>query len=212
LSAVYLYGITDSTRAVPDGVRLLAVDGVAGVYRPAPEEEERPTEDALWGHEEVVEALMEDGAVLPARFGTVVPSLERLRDELESRRAEFLAALDRVRGCVELGVRAAWPERTFESTGAEPGRTYLARKLDEQQAGNEAVAELHEPLARLAVDSTVEISPTPYLGLVGSYLVERDAVSRFREEAERLAKDLDGLRLACTGPWPPYSFAERRAS
>ena len=212
MSAVYLYGITDGHQAPPDGVRVLAVDRVAGVYRPAPEENARPTEDALWGHEEVVEALMENGAVLPARFGTVLPSLDRLRAELEGRGAEFAAALDRVRGRVELGVRAAWPEHTSGGEDPESGRAYIARKFDEQQAANAAASRLHEPLARLAVDSTVEVSHAPCLSLVASYLVEHDAVSRFRDEAERLAAELEGIRLACTGPWPPYTFAERRES
>jgi Gas vesicle synthesis protein GvpL/GvpF len=31
-------------------------------------------------------------------------------------------------------------------------------------------------------------------------------VASFRSEANRLARTLDGVTLACTGPWPPYSF------
>lgn len=203
MSGVYLYGITDGHRPrLPDGVGLLRVDGIGGVYGPAPEEEARPTEDALWAHERVVEALMDDGAVLPARFGTVVADLERLEEELLRRKAEFARALERVRGRVELGVRAAWIGQRPAGGRAASGRDYLEHKLELQQA----TASLHEPLARLAVESTVRVLPGPDLTLVAAYLVDREAVAPFREEAERLARTLEGVRLACTGPWPPYNF------
>jgi hypothetical protein len=214
VNAVYLYGITDGVRKqLPEGLGLVAVDGIAGVYGSPPEGEMKATEDDLWAHEAIVEALMEDGAVLPARFGTVLESVDRLRDELLSRHQEFASALDRVRGRVELGVRAAWPERAPAATPAESSRAYLERKLGEQHAATDATSTVHEPLARLAVDSTLRVEHTPYLTVIGSYLVDRGEVGRFRTEADRLARELDGVKLVCTGPWPPYSFTgeeERR--
>lgn len=213
MSAVYLYGITDNPRArLPKDVGLVRVEGIAGVYGPAPNEELQASEANLWAHEAVVEALMEEGAVLPARFGTVLQSVDRLRDELISRQQEFGRALDRVRGRVELGVRAVWPERAAVDAPAESGRGYLERKLEEQQAATEAAASLHEPLARLAVDSTLRVGHSPYLTLIASYLVEREEVTRFRDEAERLARTLEGVTLACTGPWPPYNFTGGHAT
>jgi hypothetical protein len=68
---------------------------------------------------------------------------------------------------------------------------------------------VHEALALLAVDSTVRVLQSPRLTLIGSYLVDRGDVERFGKEAERLARALDGVRLACTGPWPPYSFTSQ---
>jgi hypothetical protein len=207
MSAVYLYGVTDRGTAVPDGAQILAVDGIAAVYRPAGDQSPRPTEDALWAHEAVVEQLLEAGPVLPARFGTLVASSERLRIELENRRDEFRRALDFVRGRVEIGVRAAWPEQKFEDTRGESGRAYLARKREEHEATAAATAAVHEALAQIAVASTLDVRREPCLTLAASYLVERGDIDRFREQAEGLANDIDGVVLACTGPWPPYSFA-----
>jgi Gas vesicle synthesis protein GvpL/GvpF len=207
VSAVYLYAITDGRAAqVPDGLHFLPVDGIGGVYGSAPEGELRATEANLWEHEAVVEALMHDGAVLPARFGTVLESIDRLRDELVGRQEEFRRALDRVRGRVELGVRAVWPERAEVGTPADSGRVYLARKLGEQRAAADATSSVHDPLARLAVASTLRVEQSPCLTVIASYLVDRDEVASFRREADRLARTLDGVTLACTGPWPPYSF------
>jgi Gas vesicle synthesis protein GvpL/GvpF len=207
VKAVYLYAITDNGRTqVPEGLHLLPVDGIGGVYGSAPEGELQATEGNLWEHEAVVEALMHDGAVLPARFGTVLESVDRLRDELVGRKEEFARALDRVRGRVELGVRAVWPQRTAAGAPADSGRVYLERKLGEQRAAADATSSVHEPLARLAADSTLRVEQSPCLTVIASYLVDRGEVASFRDEADRLARTLDGVTLACTGPWPPYSF------
>jgi hypothetical protein len=207
VSAVYLYAITDNGRAwVPDGLHVLPVDGIGGVYGSVPEGALHATEANLWEHEAVVEALMHDGAVLPARFGTVLESIDRLRDELVGRQGEFARALDRVRGRLELGVRAVWPERAEVGTPTDSGRVYLARKLGEQRAAADATSSVHEPLARVAVASTLRVEHSPYLTVIGCYLVDRGEVASFRSEADRLARTLDGVTLACTGPWPPYSF------
>jgi hypothetical protein len=207
MSAVYLYAITENREApVPDGLRLVAVDGMAAVYGSAPGGEVTATVPALWAHEAVVEALMEDGAVLPVRFGTVLESVNRLREELAGRQQEFARGLERVRGRVELGVRAVWPERAAAAAPAESGRAYLERKVGEQRAAEDALASVHEPLTHLAVDATVRVQQMPCLTVIAAYLVDRSHVGRFRDEAERLARTLDGVSLACTGPWPPYSF------
>jgi len=59
----------------------------------------------LWRHEEVVEALMTGRAVLPARFGTSLPSHRHVGDMLSQSYARFVQDLARVRGHVEIGVR-----------------------------------------------------------------------------------------------------------
>ena len=204
MSSTYLYGVTERRPRLPDGLHALEVGPLVGVHGPNAAVD--PTPEALWAHEAVVEQLLDAGPVLPARFGTVL-SEDELRDELERRAEEFSSALELVRDRVELGVRASWLDRVFDRRSEESGSAYLDRKLRERQAAEDAAADLHEPLAHLAVRSVVQVEPSPCLTLVGSYLVEREEVERFRAEAERLGAELDGVVLVCTGPWPPYSFA-----
>src|SRR4051794_3956519 len=64
------------------------------------------TVDALTAHERVVEALMDERAVLPMRFGTTFAARGALVSALAVRREPMLDALERVRGRVELAVRA----------------------------------------------------------------------------------------------------------
>jgi hypothetical protein len=216
---IWVYGICDRPELPPprrrglaqaplDGVRegeLLAV--ISRHARPPGE----PALDALWVHERVVERIMADRAVLPMRFGSKLAGEDALREVLDARQEEFMAALDRVRGRVEVGVRAMRPLDPPAAAGlAAPatGREYLEAKL-----GNEReVAMLHEPLARLAV----AVSRQPARGadelLRASYLIEKPALGLFQSAVERLQRAYPGIAILCTGPWPPYSFVTVTAS
>jgi len=44
--------------------------------------------------------------------------------------------------------------------------------------------------------------------LCAAYLLDRGQVSRFSALLAELQAANPELRLTCTGPWPPYSFAE----
>jgi len=140
------------------------------------------TPDALIAHEEVVEALMDPGPVLPMRFGSTTADVAGLLAERED---ELAGALERVRGAVELGVREAGGCAPPPATGTDylMGRTRLAR--------------MHEALAPHA-RAAVRARRSPH---VGAYLVHRDAVDAFRARVAGL-----DAALVCTGPWPPYSF------
>ena len=96
------------------------------------------------------------------------------------------------------GTVAGWADdNPSGATGAE----YLRAKAHR----SEAARLLHEPLAFLARESVVQ--PGPEL-LRAAYLVDREAVDGFVGLVRRLQETHDGIRVLCTGPWPPYSFAQ----
>jgi hypothetical protein len=177
---------------------------VATRHQRAPEE---PALDALWVHENVVEALMAERAVLPMRFGTRLPDAEGVRAALEARRALLLDALERVGGRVELAVRALLPAAeagAAPAPAAATGREYLRSRLSSARSG----ASLHEPLAAIAVAARRWPGLAPGELLRASYLVEQPAVARFRATVEQLQREHPEAALLCTGPWPAYSFTE----
>jgi hypothetical protein len=176
-----------------------------------------PALDALWAHERVVERLMAERAVLPMRFGTKLPDAAALRAALAARYDALRAALDGVRGRVELGVRAMElaGEDGAAATGAQlpahrapatTGREYLLAKLAYESRIGQTAAALHEPLMELAVDARRRAAQGANELLRASYLVDRDTVPRFRATVERLQRQHPRVALLCTGPWPPYSF------
>jgi hypothetical protein len=212
---LYLYAITNgsqlpeaaglrggSLRAIGEGDVFAVVSELGGSRIEA-------SEDDLWAHEAVVESLMETG-VLPMRFGSSVPNEEAARALLRERRQEFREALDRVRGKVELGVRAvarsAEEPEPVGAEGAGPGTTYMLARLEAERRGVKAAARIHEPLSAIARETARLPASSPGGVLNAAYLVDRNRVDSFRARVEELGEEIDGAAVVCTGPWPPYSF------
>ena len=226
---MYLYAITDQPNlpapAEPglEGASLfsLTCQDIAAVVSPLTTATVPPTEDNLWRHEAIVEALMADRTVLPMRFGTVLADEAAVKAALAAHYTDFVASLDRVRGRVELGLRVLWEIADSEwqiadssqRPSAMSGRAYLMARLEEERQRQawrqraEALAEeIHAPLDHLAAESTRQVLITPRLLLTAAYLVERDQVAAFRQKVEALSAAYPKLRFLCTGPWPAYNF------
>jgi Gas vesicle synthesis protein GvpL/GvpF len=226
---IWVYAVTDRpevaaprrrglAQAPLDAVRHGDLAAVITRHGQAPAE---PALDALWVHERVVERLMADRTVLPMRFGTTLADADALRASLAARHDDLVGRLRRVRGRVELGVRAV--AREPDAAAAAPadgaghdeapaltGRAYLMTKLARGRAARDAAAALHGPLAARAVESSRRPCG-PGEVLRAAYLVERADVPPFLGVVERLRRDHAGVALLCTGPWPAYSFAGEAA-
>jgi hypothetical protein len=208
---IWLYAVSERpdlplprVRGVAQAPLDMVADGplvaVLSRHARAPEE---PALDALGAHEHVVESLMAERAVLPMRFGTSLPSHDDVRDALAERRDVLLEALDRVRGRVELALRAMLPAASAAAAPlpAASGSEYVRLRL----ARARTVTALHEPLTALAVAARDWPERAP--GEVRtSYLVDEPVVGRFRNAVERLQREHPEAALLCTGPWPAYSF------
>lgn len=200
----------------------LAYRDIAAVVSHLSEAEVIPTQENLWQHEEVVEALMTDYAVLPARFGTILPDEPAVQAVLAGRYADFVANLDRVRGRVEVGLRVIWPDTPpippFKGGDRGSGRSYLLARLEQERQAQarhrEAetlAAELDDQLVGLAVERIHQVLVTPHLLLTAAYLLERDRLITFRQAVEKLSPAYPSLCFLCTGPWPAYNFVTTTA-
>jgi gas vesicle protein GvpL/GvpF len=168
-----------------------------------------PTAAALSAYERTVRALMDRGAILPAQFGSVVDDEAGVRGLLRRRRKDLLARLVRVRGAVEIGLRVNWRDAGRGRLGARPrtGTSYLRDRLELRQSARRVASEL-DPLTALARSSRRTVVPRPDLPVLDAYLVEQGRVDEFVALVAQLSDGLDDVELVCTGPWPPYSFAE----
>jgi Gas vesicle synthesis protein GvpL/GvpF len=217
----HLYGIVEPhapcSRNGLDGQPLIRV-GCGDVAAIASDHAESldagPLEGMLWEHEEVLEALLEAGPVLPARFGVRFADREALRVEVQSRSAEFAKALARVRGRVEVSVRLLAREDAPEPTdehvdrAAGPGARYLLERLGERREAARKLESVRTRLAPLAIAERSRLLPRPGTPASAAFLVERSDLERFRREAQELERELQDVALVCTGPWPPYNFAD----
>ena len=185
-------------------------------------------------HQSVMAALMRDGAILPLRAFTLFANDESLCRHVAAERERFVRILDRLDGKQEWTLRVEFdPERwsdaltrrvdslralADEMSRAAPGKAFLlGKKLDEEKkrASREAeeavVGEIERAvLDRLACDTVAESRQQrsgafPQINV----LINRDEEARIEELRRELDARYteDGVTVALTGPWPPYSFA-----
>ena len=218
---IELYAITDHPGpALPraSALRLVPRGSLAGVCAPTTGETS-VTPEGLWRHERIVEELMEDRDVLPVRYGTRFADEAAAGRALEERRQQLAAALERVRGAVELAVRVIArtadptpvtdaPSRTDASATAVSGTEYLRARMREHASESEAVHLVHEPLSQLAREVVLRPPVLPDERMRAAYLVEASAVDAFTAAVRRLQDANPSLLITCTGPWPAYTFAQ----
>jgi hypothetical protein len=100
---IELFAITHAAAPPPPArLRAIPAGGLAAVVGPSSRSD--ATADSLWRHEELVQALMADRDVLPVRYGTRFADDEDVAQAVAARRSTLTAALDHVRGAVELSV------------------------------------------------------------------------------------------------------------
>lgn len=218
MSSLYVYAIVDADAALPEepdvpSLHLLDCGGVraavGAVEGPPPVEAE-----ALRAHDATVCRLAQAlPAVLPARFGAVVGSAAELREMLAPRGDSLRAALDHVRGREQMTLRlSATGETALDPPPAAPsqgpGTDYLASRAGARLRRIPAVARVLEGLRAFARDERLEPAGRPPLLGTVYHLIDRGAGPGYLERVEGLRGDAGGLRLAASGPWPPYAFAE----
>jgi hypothetical protein len=214
--SLLVYGILEAAEADPSGFGLdgrplrAVVEGpLVAVVSDQDGRDPTPTPEALSAYEQTVRHLMEQGAILPAQFGSVVDDEAGVRALLRRRRRDLLARLQRVRGAVEIGLRVSWGDAGRGRSDARPrtGTSYLRDRLELRQCARRVASEL-DPLTAVARSSRRALVPRPELPVLDAYLVEQGRVDEFVALVAQLSDGLDDVELVCTGPWPPYSFAE----
>ncbi|MGK5732127.1 GvpL/GvpF family gas vesicle protein [Streptomyces sp. URMC 124] len=222
-------GLETVTGVAGEPVRAVRDGGLAALVGPVPAAEfdeeglRERLEDLAWlehvarGHQRVVDAASAGApCVLPLRLATVYRDEEGVRRMLAARHAAFGAALDRLAGRAEWGVKI---HTVAEGTGGAPppgppsrarppapraamsGRDYLRRRAAERQAReeewrhvDEAARGIHAALATLAEETRLYPPQNPRLTgrpgrnvLNAAYLVPRERGAAFTAAVAGLA-------------------------
>ena len=222
---VYLYCVTDPLSDAPAGtgldgspLRVVAGGELTAVVSDRGDAPLHATEESLWAHERVVEDLMSERAVLPMRFGSVLGDDDAVGQMLVGRVEELSAALRRVSGAVELGVRAAWdPEaiandRDLVAGARGQGTAYLLGRSESRRRAHELAERLDRSLAGLSRTRVQRLLTSPSLPVSAAYLVDRTGVDAYRGRIATLDAHVDHAEIVWTGPWPPYSFTAAEES
>jgi hypothetical protein len=205
---IEIYAITDAPPATLPGTAGLNVVTNGGLVAfCGPGQERKMAPSLLWRHEEIIETLMKTCDLLPVRFGTQVEDEHAAAMVLARQRVQLQAALDRVRGAVELAVRVVDNDREPQPVAVfSSGVDYMRAKAAQAQDVERVTQAIHEPLAGMARASRVMRQVRAREAMCSAYLVARDVVSQFVDRVSCLQRANPDLQVLCTGPWPPYSF------
>lgn len=187
-------------------------------------------EEVARAHHQVIDAAARLFPLLPARLATVYSSDAAMAAVLGARTEHVRAALRRVGGRVEWGVkvyaapdndkRERVPAHSVSGEGPGAGLAYLKRRRAQLTAARESrgsalagaqavYGELsrHAAQARRYPPQSAQLSGSraPML-LNAAYLLEAGGATDFASVVAATAAAHPELRLELTGPWPPYSF------
>jgi Gas vesicle synthesis protein GvpL/GvpF len=240
-NALYLYGVVPARASTAgagtgiDGapVQLVVHGDVAALTGAVTDDFLEAGRQELLTHSRVLEEAMGRSAVLPMRFGVVMPDEQTIKDRLLDPYAEELEAqLAAVEGKVEVSIRGIYDEAAIlrealaenreiaalrDSIKGKPEEaTYpqrirlgemVAQALDDKRAT--VAPEIIERLALHAVDVRVGEPVHERMAVNGSFLVERERLAEFDRAVEQIGAEQAGrIRIKYTGPLPPHSFVQ----
>jgi hypothetical protein len=244
VSGIYVYAVMRGEphlrlgpSGLPDGATAVSGVSTAGLTAVVSEYQGPALEDlsradvlrALLIHQRVLEGAMGEGALIPVKFGTVLRSVDDVRNSLVRFHARLADAFTEVGDAVEIDLSATWDEEAVLAdigrdselgSGRQNANGPPGEALEERIRVGSQVAELLEQrrdhyrqravtdLVPLARDVQPNPLPTEDLVFNLAFLVEREDLPRFEGAVDRLGEEL-GERLAFryVGPLPPHSFA-----
>lgn len=185
-------------------------------------------------HQAVMQALMKDGTVIPLRAFTLFGSRQMVEAQLRSGRDSFSKVLERLDGKQEWTLRIEFdPQKWNEALAsrvpslraivdelqtATPGKAFLLnkklgdeRKKASREAEQQVVAEIEERiLSKLRCETVAESRQArdgafPEINVLINRDEEASLIELHSELADRYSGE--GITLAVSGPWPPYTFA-----
>lgn len=182
-------------------------------------------------HEVVIEQIMKQAPVLPARFATLFSSPDHLDQFVLEHREGIAGFFTELAGQQEWAVkglfdRAGALERLSHPAQEEPAGSLGGRYLQKRRIRVQAERELNQRLRmfsqhlaaalgahagafreRKVVAPAAEETATQVV-LNWAFLISPEALDDFRASLQRFndGEAFPGLLLALSGPWPPYSF------
>lgn len=232
----YLYGVIDQSdvelelpRGLEDGeLNIHSINGIGVVTGRLSDLPNRDTENAH-RHMEVLTTLMGQCTVVPSRFGAIFHSHDELERFIINLHDSLSANLQRLRGKVEMGLKASNPQANIlKSIRDEARQTETAKyaasstslrffpTLPQTKEHMKRHADVNEGLAYTVCKPFTNLV-TEYIwrptstgvgraSIAASFLLPREQVEAFQNTLDALRHAEPALNIQSTGPWPPYSF------
>jgi hypothetical protein len=170
--------------------------------------------DAALDFGAVIERICSDVTVVPMRYGSIMPDETAIRRHLSVGVDGYKKLLEKLEGCLEIGVRILTPAETAQMSADVPinsGYAYLAGlklKYQPEEMILMEVASLDRMLHGLYRASVFEFCYwNDRQSCLVSYLVPKSQLPFF---STALTACVENKSLySVSGPWPPWNFASR---
>jgi hypothetical protein len=241
---LYLYGLirADDQRefgcigladeGAPALVTSICIAGVCAVVSDCGTQKIMPLRKYLDPYHRVIQEVMKTATIIPIRFGHVARNRDAIATMLKHNRDTIREGLDRVAGCVEMGLKVKWDvDNIFEhfigidaelaafrdeifgrsqapslAEKIELGRLFAERRAKERERETERVIEQFQGFSA-DVKSNTPKNETVVMDL--AFLVARDAMKTFEERVYQVAATFPSHYLFdYTGPWAPFNFVD----
>ena len=189
-----------------------------------------PTRKNILAHQRVVTQIMGKYTIIPVAFGTVASGKSEIERIIADNTDHLLEQLEIFKDKAELGLRVTWKDDFFNRDIENDKIIELEKKVfgkDENEVLLEKIqlgklvekaieirkaayiAEIYDPLSRLAVKSMVKESIPIKTVFSAGFLIQNAISDEFDSLVEKLAKPYENkLVFNYTGPWPPYNFVD----
>lgn len=242
--SLYLYGIVELRggdlgleglgipKDCPDNLKLITHKDIVAIARDAARDELCvPTKAEVQSHERVLEGFMEEHTVLPVSFGTLAKDEHALRGLLSTNYPLLCDTLTRLRGRVEVGLKAFWNrEKVLGEVEREVGSLEGLRTKAAGSSGavyavavrvgqrvesvlkrwrTTYVEAICEELREACVDMRVNENLGAQMLLNAAFLVDKPRRTEFEDRVTDIdSRYGDFMRFRYVGPLPPYNFAD----
>ena len=218
-----------------DKVHTVHQNGLAAVVSSSPVVKYPVRRDNMMAHQKVLEEVMEKFTLLPVRYCTIAEDEEKIKEKLlKARSQEFKDLLEKMKGKVELGVRAFWTnlEGIFAGIVSENEEiAQLKKRIEEEKseqkvyAGKIKIGEIVKRVlgekkkkeAQTLLDSlrglAEDLRENHILGdrniLNASFLVRKEKEEKFDQKINQIQQEFgERTKLDYFGPIPPCNFVE----
>ncbi|WP_440955504.1 GvpL/GvpF family gas vesicle protein [Methanosarcina sp. Mfa9] len=175
-------------------VYTLAYRDLFAVVSEAPlKEYNMDNEEEIEIHQNVVNTIMREKAVIPVAYGMVFKNRKLVLASMKVAYKAVKKALKIVDDKVELGIKLIVP----------PGEKDL-------EASDLCVKEFEEMLGEIVSDSKQLKLFSNRLLMNTAYLVERKKMEVFSDMVEELSRKYESFKVHYSGPWPAYNFVDIR--
>lgn len=198
-------------------------------------------QEQVLAHERVIRAIFSDHTIIPMKFGTIFESQDKVQGMLREHSDEFLLLLAYLEGKEEWGIKIFAERELLRQEIREKDTAIQARRIDIVKKGAGAAyllqKRLDEEITTRVEQAAADCGQAAYAQLLtgvvegrllrllepeltgrkeemilhAAFLVRRERVPLFRQDAERLGNEHAWWQVECTGPWAPYNFLETRA-